>query len=316
MQAFYKIMVDGAEVENTGNLSWGDDIDTIASEFSFSSTQNIEVGAKTVIINEQTGKEVLRGLITDKSLDKNKLYQYSGFDYGFFLNKNEVIIQFNNVKIDMAIKQLCAKVNIPCGNICSINAYVTKIFKDNVVSDIIIELLEMARKKTGVKYVFSCQCGKLEIVDTMVECESVIKLTDGQQINIVDSVGDISYSESIQELKNSVQIVDSDETSVFVVASARDSASISKYGLLGQVETVDKDDKTSKNVIASNILKDANKITTTVSVEMLGTDDIKKGSILDFNYPDFNIVGKHYAKTTKHTISNNIHKLSAEYIKV
>ena len=60
MQAFYKIMVDGAEVENTGNLSWGDDIDTIASEFSFSSTQNIEVGAKTVIINEQTGKEVLR----------------------------------------------------------------------------------------------------------------------------------------------------------------------------------------------------------------------------------------------------------------
>lgn len=316
MQAFYKIMVDGAEVENTGNLSWGDDIDTIASEFSFSSTQNIEVGAKTVIINEQTGKEVLRGLITDKSLDKNKLYQYSGFDYGFFLNKNEVIIQFNNVKIDMAIKQLCAKVNIPCGNICSINAYVTKIFKDNVVSDIIIELLEMARKKTGAKYVFSCQCGKLEIVDTMVECESVIKLTDGQQINIVDSVGDISYSESIQELKNSVQIVDSDETSVFVVASARDNESISKYGLLGQVETVDKDDKTSKSVIASNILKDANKVTTTVSVEMLGTDDIKKGSILDFNYPDFNIVGKHYAKTTKHTISNNIHKLSAEYIKV
>lgn len=316
MQAFYKIMVDGKEVENTGNLSWGDDIDTIASEFSFSSTQNIEVGAKTVIINEQTGKEVLRGLITDKSLDKNKLYQYSGFDYGFFLNKNEVIIQFNNVKIDMAIKQLCAKVNIPCGNICSINAYVTKIFKDNVVSDIIIELLEMARKKTGAKYVFSCQCGKLEIVDTMVECESVIKLTDGQQINIVDSVGDISYSESIQELKNSVQIVDSDETSVFVVASARDNESISKYGLLGQVETVDKDDKTSKSVIASNILKDANKVTTTVSVEMLGTDDIKKGSILDFNYPDFNIVGKHYAKTTKHTISNNIHKLSAEYIKV
>ena len=85
---------------------------------------------------------------------------------------------------------------------------------------------------------------------------------------------------------------------------------------MGQVETVDKDDKTSKSVIASNILKDANKVTTTVSVEMLGTDDIKKGSILDFNYPDFNIVGKHYAKTTKHTISNNIHKLSAEYIKV
>ena len=211
MQALYKIMIGDEELETAGALAWGDDIETIASDFSFSSPQNVDVGAKVVIINEQTGKEVLRGIITDKSFDKSKLYQYSGFDYGFYLNKNEVIIQFNNVKIDTAIKQLCAKVNVPCGNICSINAYVTKIFKDNTVSDIILELLEMARKKTGAKYVFSCQKGKLEIVNTMAQCDDDIVLTDGQTINIADSLGNISYSESIQELKNSISIVDSGE---------------------------------------------------------------------------------------------------------
>ena len=316
MQALYKIMIGDEELETAGALAWGDDIETIASDFSFSSPQNVDVGAKVVIINEQTGKEVLRGIITDKSFDKSKLYQYSGFDYGFYLNKNEVIIQFNNVKIDTAIKQLCAKVNVPCGNICSINAYVTKIFKDNTVSDIILELLEMARKKTGAKYVFSCQKGKLEIVNTMAQCDDDIVLTDGQTINIADSLGNISYSESIQELKNSISIVDSGEKSVFVVASAKDSASINQYGLLGQIETVDKDDKTSKSIIASNMLKELNKVTTSVSVEMLGTDNLKKGSVLNLNYPDFNIEGNYYAKTTKHTISNNIHKVSAEFIKV
>lgn len=316
MQAVYKIMVDGEEIENAGNLAWGDDIETIASEFLFVSPQQVNVGAKIVIINTQTGKEVLRGILTDKSFDKSKLYQYSGFDYGFYLNKNEIIIQFNKVKIDTAIKQLCAKIGVPCGNICNINAYVTKIFKDNTVSDIIIELLEMARKKTGAKYIFSCQCGKLEIIDTMAECESIIELTDGQELKIADSLGNISYSESIQELKNSIQIVDSGEKSIFVVASARDNESISKYGLLGQVESVDKDDKTSKSVIANNLLKDLNKITTSVRVEMLGTDDLKKGSILNFNYPEYNLSGNYYAKTTKHNISNNIHRISAEFIKV
>lgn len=316
MQAVYKVMVDGEEIENAGNLAWGDDIETIASEFSFVSPQQVNVGAKIVIINTQTGKEVLRGILTDKSFDKSKLYQYSGFDYGFYLNKNEIIIQFNKVKIDTAIKQLCAKIGVPCGNICNINAYVTKIFKDNTVSDIILELLEMARKKTGAKYIFSCQCGKLEIIDTMAECESIIELTDGQELKIADSLGNISYSESIQELKNSIQIVDSGEKSIFVVASARDNESISKYGLLGQVESVDKDDKTSKSVIANNLLKDLNKITTSVQVEMLGTDDLKKGSILNFNYPEYNLSGNYYAKTTKHNISNNIHRISAEFIKV
>ena len=85
---------------------------------------------------------------------------------------------------------------------------------------------------------------------------------------------------------------------------------------MGQIETVDKDDKTSKSIIASNMLKDLNKVTTSVSVEMLGTDNLKKGSVLSLNYPDFNIEGNYYAKTTKHTISNNIHKVSAEFIKV
>lgn len=314
MQAQYKILIDNEEIEECGNLAWNDDIETITCEFSFESTSNIAVGSKVLIANGITGKEVLRGIITDKQINKNKSFSYSGFDYGFFLNKNEVIIQFNKVKIDTAIQQLCAKVNVPCGNICSINAYVSKIFKGVVVSDIIIELLEMATKKTGSKYIFSCQNGKLEIVDTKQVCESKIELAQGQIIGIENLLGNITYTESIQGLKNSISLVDSNEKSTFVVASAKDNESIGKFGLLSQIETIDKDDKTSKNVIVQNMLKDLNKVTTTLSIELLGADEFKKGSILPLEYPEYNVSGNYYAKSTRHTIKNKNHFCSAEMV--
>lgn len=316
MQAEYKIIIDDKEIENVGNLSWGDDIETIASDFSFDSTSNIEIGSKVLIANAITGQEVLRGILTDKSRNNRNKFSYSGFDYGFYLNKNEVIIQFNNVKIDTAIKQLCAKVNVPCGNICSINAYVTKIYKDNTVSDIIIELLEQARKKTGSKYVFSCQKGKLEIVNTMAKCDSQIELAQGHLMPIKETLGAITYTESIQDLKNSISLVDTQEKQTFVVASAKDNASIQKFGLLGQIESVDKDDKTSKTIVVQNLLKDLNKVKVKIGVEMLGVDDFKKGSILSLDYPEFEIVGDYYATSTKHSIANKIHHLNAELEKV
>ena len=316
MQAIYNIYIDNEEIENIGNLSWGDDIETIASEFSFDSTENIEIGSKILIANAETGKEVLRGILTDKSRNNRNKFSYSGFDYGFYLNKNEIIIQFNNVKIDTAIKQLCAKVNVPCGNICSINAYVTKIYKDKTVSDIIIELLEQARKKTGAKYIFSCQQGKLEVVNTMEKCETKIELARGHLMPINETLGGITYTESIQDLKNAISLVDTQEKKTFVVASAKDDESIKKFGLLGQIESIDKDDKTSKTIVVQNLLKDLNKVTVKIGVEMLGSDDFKKGSILSLDYPEFEIVGDYFATSTKHSISNRIHHLNAELEKV
>lgn len=315
-QAQYKIMVDGEEIAECGNLSWGDDIETIASEFSFDSTSAVEIGSKVLIANAITGNEVLRGILTNKQKNMNKTFSYSGFDYGFYLNKNEVIIQFNNVKIDTAIQQLCAKVNIPVGTIPSINAYVSKIFEDVAVSDIIIELLEMATKKTGSKYIFSCQKGKLEITDTMAECDSNYELARGLLMPLNETLGNITYTESIEDLKNAISLVDTKEKTTFVVASATDSESISKYGLLGSIEKIDNDDKTSKSVIAQNMLKELNQIKISISVDMLGVDDFKKGSILPLEYPDFNLSGSFYAKNTKHEIKNKNHYVSAELVKL
>lgn len=315
-QTQYKIMVDGEEIPACGNLSWGDDIETIASEYSFESTSEIAIGSKILIANATTGKEVLRGILTDKQKNMNKTFSYSGFDYGFYLNKNEIVIQFNNVKIDTAIKQLCSKVGVPVGTIPSINAYVSKVFEDVVVSDIITELLEMATKKTGSKYIFSCQKGKLEITDTMAECDSKYELAQGVLMPLNESLGNITYNESIQDLKNSITLIDSKEKKTFVVASAKDNESISQYGLLGSIEKIDKDDKTSKSIIAQNMLKELNKIKISISVDMLGNDDFKKGSILPLNYPEFGVSGNFYAKSTKHDIKNKNHFISAELVKL
>jgi hypothetical protein len=150
----------------------------------------------------------------------------------------------------------------------------------------------------------------------MSECDSTIEITKGQYIKIADSLSDIEYSESIQDLKNSITLIDDNDKKTYVVASASDSKSISNYGLLGQIESIDKDDKTSKSIIAKNMLAELNKITTSIKVTLLGSDLFKKGSILALDYPEYGVSGNYYAKNTSHAVKNKIHIVNAELILV
>lgn len=311
----HRLFIDGAELEDFGSLSWSDSLDTIACEISFKSLTKLDDGAK-FLLTDSDANELFRGIITDCEEDKDKIFTYSGFDYGFYLNKNDVIIQFKDIRTDTAIKQLCAKVEIPAGEICPISAPVKKIYKGNTVSDIISELLETASKKTGDKYVMRCLNGKLTIENSFRKIDPSIQIAQNVLIKVCDTAGSITYKRSIQDLKNSVQLVDSQEKSTFVTASAKDNKNISKFGLLQHVETQDKDEKTSKNTIVQNLLKSLNKVKESISIEFLGSDDVKKGVFLTLDYAEYGLSGEYYIKSSNHTIENKLHKVSAEVIKL
>lgn len=311
----HRLYINGKVLDDFGSLSWSDDLETIANEISFKSLTKLDDGAK-FLLTDNNKKELFRGIITDIEEDKDKIFTYSGFDYGFYLNKNQVIIQFKNVRTDTAIKQLCAKVNIPVGNICSISPQVQKIYKGNAVSDIIKELLDTASKKTGQKYIMQCLNGTLTINNTLGKIDPVIKLAENVIIKVCDTAGNITYKRSIQELKNSVLLVDTKEKQTFVTASAKDSNNISKFGLLQQIETVDKDDKTSRQTIVNNLLNDLNKVKETIQIEFLGTNDIRKGVYLALDYPEYGLKGDYYIKNSSHTIENGMHRVNAEVIKL
>lgn len=312
----YKLITnkDGAtyEIKHFGDLEWSDDLDCFTTQMSFKSPEIITIGAQIGLINE--GKEIFRGIVFDREWERDKIYSYMVFDYAQYLGKNELIIQFNGCTISEAIKNVLIKLNAPeiIGNIVEIPAHVKKIYKKVLASDIIKDLLKLAKMKTGIDYI-------LRMNGTKINIEKFIKLevsptydNSGTLINITENVGNFHAVDSIIDMRNKVVINDNSESSIATLAQAESLGSEAKYGTMSVVETPDSDDKTPKQVMADNLLKKLNVIKHYRSVDMLGSDEIKKGVLLSFNYPEYGFVGQHLVTSTKHNVDNGIHKVSVE----
>jgi len=308
----YKLIIDGIELKNFGDLKWSDNIDGLSTKIEFSTTTKLNVGNHFTLSNGS--KTILVGIIINESYDKNKFYQYTGFDYGFYLNKNEIVIQFNGCSAKDAITQLLNKVEVPIGNIANIPITVKKIYKKIVVSDILREILDDAFKKTGKKYSIKQNVEKVNIVQSKEILVNAFYDLSGQSINITDTVSDFQASNSIENLKNKILVVDSGDKDIKILASATDENSRAKYGLLQQIETPSDDDKSSKSIIAANLLKELNQITETRSVEMLGSDDVVSGVILVFDYPDLDFTGKYFVRQVNHSFDGTLRKMECDLV--
>jgi len=304
----------------SANLTWRDSLESLGMELTFDAARNIEdkyladydlieLGDKVILTNNST--EVFRGIITDLSTERYKK-SITAFDYAFYLNQSKTIIQFRKVSATDAVKQLCNKFNVPVGNITSITTQITKIYKDKTIAEIIKDLLNQATNELGVKYRLEMRAGKLHIesyVDLVVTA-TFQPAPNLAAFNITDAIGSINKKESIQALRNSIQITSGDEQSSRIVTAVTDEASIAKYGLLQDVESIDDADFSQASNIANNKLAELNKVQQDISIELLGDDAVRSARILTINNGIFGLSGNYLVKECTHTYNNSIHKMS------
>lgn len=304
------LTVNGKVIKNFGEIEFSDDLETTCAYITFSCDTVFEPSAKFTLTED--GEHIISGIVTDYERGTSKIYQYTGYDYGFYLTKNEVMIQFKKAKISDAIRQLCHKINVPVGNIPDIEATVSNIYKDKTVSDILFELLDLVKKKTGKEYFFECLSGKLNVQGYSLRKDIKYKLADGFDMLCTNAIGSVSAKESMQELKNRVIIPDKNEKTLKAKAIKENHDSIAKYGLLQSIEQMD-DDKSKKYAqFAETMLGQLDKIEKTLSVEMLGSFKIKKGVILPIVNKRLNLNGNYLVKTSKHSLSGNKHTVDLE----
>ncbi len=316
----YKLFVGAYQTKMTditkyvGSLSWKDNIDAVATEFSFSTWQYaIAAGTGFTLFNNSN--EVLRGIITDASYDENKNFSYSGYDYGLYLNKNEVIKQFNGVPASQAIQELLRIVDIQYSNIARISTPIQKIYKKQTVSDVIKDILDIVFKKTGVKYRLEVVQGKVQVIpQTNIIVNALCQLSpDTSEFEIQKSLAGLNVTESIAEMKNRIIVTDNSQDDAYEKAKAEDAVSKSKYGLLQQVEISDKETNAEQRQVAKNLLKELNKVIKTCSIDLLGNDAVKAGRLLTFDYPDYDFTGTFLIKSSNHSvISGHKHTMSLE----
>lgn len=304
----YKFLINNEEITSIIQPEWSDDLQNYANTFSFSTCEACEIGSLYQMMT-QTGKTVLKGIITDFEQSEANVFRFSGFDCGFYINQNEIIEQFKKIKISDAIKKLCENYQIPVGTIPEISATVTEIFKDKKLSDVFNQLIEYAKLKGAIKDVYmTCAKGQFDILPY----ETITDLTGDMGIFSVASQKTInapSIKVSMQDLRNRVIIADNSDKNRKRV-TVENAESIGKYGLLQEVETIDTSKTNNLQKIASDKLKSLNKLSKSISLSMLGSYRMHKGVIMPINNELYGIQGNFLITSSKHQINGDIEHVS------
>lgn len=311
----YRFELNGNDItDDILGFNYSENWDDVASSFSFESLSDFGITSINASGDEQINairifekgqtEPFYVGVITDyeHTNDVNK-YSYSGFDVGFYLNKNEVIIQYNNENIADAIKKLCKNYGINV-NIPNFTKKVEKIYKDVIFSDIIKELIQLEHDKGGLKDLYiDCKNGVLNIYRYQIEQGLTAVIGNGFLVSSDETYSNVSTKMSIQELKNRVVYTNNNEKSTYSVRQEK-AESINTFGLLTVVESVDTNKNNDLKKLAQSKLDELNKVKEEISLSCLGDYRISKGKLIDFTTAKYGLSGIYLVKSATHTIDD------------
>lgn len=312
MISIYKILIDGQDRTNIcSSITWSDNIDTLGVELNFEIAreflENIKLGASVILLIK--GKTIFSGLVVARNLSEFNI-DCTCYDFAWYLNKSSVVKQFKKVAGNVAIKELCREAGINV-EVSGANAIIDFIYRDKTIIEVIRDILEKSTQLSGKKFNIEMDLNTLKVENfKKIMINGKYILSEKDIINISENIESVNYSDSIIEMKNKVVALSGNKKATRYTGVAQDNSNISKYGLLQEVVILDaKDYKNAKN-IAQNKLKELNKITQDISINILGDVDVKSGRVIALDIEKYKLQGDYLIKSSSHKIENNIHKAS------
>ncbi|MBZ9633196.1 hypothetical protein [Clostridium sp. FP1] len=322
----------------SNSISWGSDKDTLGVELSFTSLFDLTEG-NTHVKFKINNRPTFNGVVVKKI--KNKTYfSYVCFDYAWYINKNETIIQFNKINASDAIEQLCSKFGVKCDVVkidytvqeakkvtvktkvdktiklksgktkvakrvvkTKITTLISKIYKDMTISAIIEDILEQAEHELGIKFI-------KEMIGDILYIRKQIEYKLFPTFLISD---DLTVNSSIENMKNKVIVVSSDEKNNKILATALDSKNIKSYGSFQEVISVEQKDESKAKNIANNFLKANNKIFKDTTINLIiidGGEEIRANRSVGVNIKSMGLNGWYNIKSCSNSLINNQQKCS------
>ena len=300
----------------TGDITWRSSTEELGQQLDFSLANNdtklfpkntVDVGNLIVLKREE---ELFRGIVVTENKRGREPIVYSGLDVAFYLNKSKSFYQFNKVPADKAIRKILTDFRVPIGNIAKMPTIIKEIFPNESPAEIIKKIIDQTQKDQGRKYRMEMRLGKFYIdrqTDLLVKGQ--FKLASNlKPWDVKHSISGPSRTRSIEEMKNSIQIVNENK----VVATLEDNQLIRQYGLLQEVvEVQDKNISQARN-IAKNMLKDLGKVLEEVSLEMLGDDRVRAGRLIEIEEPVTGLKGRYLIQSVTHSLKNGIHRMALD----
>lgn len=301
----YVLSVEGYLIDHIATgLIWSSSKDTLGQSLSFAmpfDERNVLLPAPFIEPGDRVtlrykSKIIFFGIVEGDERDDRAPIKYTCFDLAYYLNENDITIQFRNQTISAALEEVCRRFGIKC-TITKIGVRVTKIYNGQLVSEVIKDLLKIAEQKTGIKYRFEMRG------DTFV-----VFNWRGMHVKVnAEWISSPSRKRTMSGMRNKVQVVTNGENQVKIFAEAKDEQSIKKYGLLTKIEAIDEKEKAKAQQVANNLLKELNRIQETGGVSLLGNYEARAGRLLTISEPITGLVGDYFITDAQHTLENDIH---------
>lgn len=187
----------------------------------------------------------------------------------------------------------------------NIKTNTAKIYKGQTYANIIDDILKQAEQELFLKFFKEMQ-GSTLIIMEQSDCKIAPKVVIGK---------DTVLNTSIENMRNRVEVVSSEEKNINVLAVSEDTNNESIYGRLTKVVSVDDKNESQARNIAENTLKENNKIFKNITLPMIALedgDDIRANRLIELNIPSMGLSGWHRIKSAQHSLQNNIHKVNVE----
>lgn len=313
----------GTDITNLiSDLSWNESLDTVGVSLSFSVPDSAEryvtrlliMAGDIVTISNEEG-EMIRAIVVGVSRAYPKR-TVKAFDFGFYLNKNDVIIQFKKQSVSNCLKALFAKVGISIGSICDMPAEVNAVYIDNV-NDIIKELIGIQEGNDGKQYHYELRGKDIYVFQLPTEPINYIfkPAVNVAALDVTDrnahSRG--KYSHSIENMKNAIVAEVSSKTKGEMPEkqfTVRDEESISKYGLLAENYSINSDEADNIQKLAENRLKEKNTIKRELTMDFIGHDNARPGRVMHLIDDYLGIDDNYRILSVSHKINGGIHTMS------
>ena len=299
------------------SCSWSGDTDQAARKTDFTIAyntkdkdfvnQNIVVGDTFLIYwkDEATAGaqpiEIFSGVIFCRNRNTaNFTMEFTAYDKLIYLAKSKTTRKFSNITVESVVEQVCNDNGIAVGSICSIGVYVDFIADNQSYTEILKKAFALAYAKTGKQYHFYLNQGKLNVVD---HAETIENYTASDSVDVQNS----QHGESIEDMVNTVMIVDSNGAEV---SRVNNDADLGAYGKLQNVYKVDPKQDTQS--AAKALLKS---VAFKSSLSAIGNIQCISGYAVTVQ--EEQLKGIFTIKSDRHTISNGIHTmdLDVEFLK-
>lgn len=220
-------------------------------------------------------KEVYRGIIWDKKYDTNsngKIITLAAYDRLIYLQNSKDNLYFAKGKSTKSVlSSIAKKWGITLKYTYKSITHGKLVFRSEYIADIIIEILEQVKKKTGVKYVIRCEKGTM-IIEPFGTNSTIYRLEHSK--NTINT----SYSTTMDGMITKVLIIGNENKSGQSPNLATVKGNTSKYGTLQEVISKSDDDKLSEvKKEAQQTIKDNGTPKTDISITAISNPYIKKG---------------------------------------